>query len=148
MLEIQGNRTLSGAWGELWIDGEKIMEMSKISLKVTANREDVQLGLSVDSKITGLKGEGSYTVKKVYTRAKAILEKWKKGQDVRCQIIAKLGERRDRGRRGHDRISADGHAESGRDQIGGGHGERKRRCIQGIYPESHETAEGEKSTEI
>ena len=92
MLEIQGNRTLSGAWGELWIDGEKIMEMSKISLKVTANREDVQLGLSVDSKITGLKGEGSYTVKKVYTRAKAILEKWKKGQDVRCQIIAKLGD--------------------------------------------------------
>ena len=92
MLEIQGNRTLSGAWGELWIDGEKIMEMSKISLKVTANREDVQLGLSVDSKITGLKGEGSYTVKKVYTRAKAILEKWKKGQDVRCQIIAELGD--------------------------------------------------------
>ena len=92
MLEIQGNRTLSGAWGELWIDGEKIMEMSKISLKVTANREDVQLGLSVDSKITGLKGEGSYTVKKVYTRAKAILEKWKKGQDVRCQVIAKLGD--------------------------------------------------------
>ena len=92
MLEIQGNRTLSGAWGELWIDGEKIMEMSKISLKVTANREDVQLGLSVDSKITGLQGEGSYTVKKVYTRAKAILEKWKKGQDVRCQIIAKLGD--------------------------------------------------------
>ena len=42
------------------------------------------------SKITGLKGEGSYTVKKVYTRAKAILESWKKGKDVRCQIIAKL----------------------------------------------------------
>lgn len=92
MLEIQGNRTLSGTWAEVWIDGEKIMELSKISLKVTANREDVQLGLSVDSKITGLKGEGSYTVKKVYTRAKAILEKWKKGQDVRCQIIAKLGD--------------------------------------------------------
>ena len=31
-------------------------------------------------------------MKKVYTRAKAILEKWKKGQDVRCQIIAKLGD--------------------------------------------------------
>ena len=60
MLEIQGNRTLSGTWAEVWIDGEKIMELSKISLKVTANREDVQLGLSVDSKITGLKGEGSF----------------------------------------------------------------------------------------
>ena len=76
--------------GELWIDGEKIFEFSKIELKVTANREDVQIGIDVDSKITGLKGEGSYTVKKVYTRAKAILESWKKGKDVRCQIIAKL----------------------------------------------------------
>lgn len=87
---IRGHRTLSGLWGEVWIDGEKIFELSKIELKVTANREDVQLGLSVDSKITGLKGEGSYTVKKVYTRAKAILESWTKGQDVRVNIIAKL----------------------------------------------------------
>ena len=92
MSKIRGNKTLSGTWGEVWVDGEKIFELSKVELKITANREDVQLGLSVDSKITGLKGEGSYTVKKVYTRAKAILEKWKKGQDVRCQIIAKLGD--------------------------------------------------------
>lgn len=87
---IRGNKTLSGTWGELWIDGEKIFEFSKIELKVTANREDVQISIDVDSKITGLKGEGSYTVKKVYTRAKAILENWKKGKDVRSQIIAKL----------------------------------------------------------
>ena len=67
---IRGNKTLSGTWGELWIDGEKIFEFSKIELKVTANREDVQIGIDVDSKITGLKGEGSYTVKKVYTTRK------------------------------------------------------------------------------
>ena len=89
-MKIRGNKTLSGTWGELWIDGEKIFEFSKIEMKVTANREDVQIGLDVDSKITGLKGEGSYTVKKVYTRAKAIVEKWQKGQDVRCSLIAKL----------------------------------------------------------
>lgn len=87
---IRGNRTLSGTWAEMWLDGEKVFEMSKIEMKVSANREDVQLGIDVDSKITGLKGEGSYTVKKVYTRAKAILESWAKGKDVRCQIIAKL----------------------------------------------------------
>ena len=61
---IKGNKTLSGTWGELWVDGEKIFEFTKIELKVTANREDVQIGLDVDSKITGLKGEGSYTVKR------------------------------------------------------------------------------------
>ena len=58
---IRGNKTLSGTWGELWINGEKIFEFSKIEMKVTANREDVQMGIDVDSKITGLKGEGSYT---------------------------------------------------------------------------------------
>ena len=77
---IRGNKTLSGTWGELWIDGEKIFEFSKIELKVTANREDVQIGIDVDSKITGLKGEGSYTVKKVYTRQK---RSWKAGRRVR-----------------------------------------------------------------
>ena len=77
---------------ELWINGEKIFEFSKIEMKVTANREDVQLGIDVDSKITGLKGEGSYTVKKVYTRAKEILENWKKGMDVRAEVIAKLAD--------------------------------------------------------
>ena len=66
-------------------------------MKVTANREDVQLGIDVDSKITGLKGEGSYTVKKVYTRAKEILENWKKGMDVRAEVIAKLEVRSNAG---------------------------------------------------
>ena len=98
---IRGNKTLSGTWGELWINGEKIFEfskievnaeLSKIEVKVSANREDVQLGIDVDSKITGLKGEGSYTVKKVYTRAKEILENWKKGMDVRAEVIAKLAD--------------------------------------------------------
>ena len=33
---IRGNKTLSGTWGELWIDGEKIFEFSKIELKVSS----------------------------------------------------------------------------------------------------------------
>ena len=89
-MTIRGNRILSGTYAEVWVDGEKIFEVSKIELKVTANRADVQIGLDVASKMTGLKGEGAYVVKKVYTRAKAVLEKWKKGSDVRVQIIAKL----------------------------------------------------------
>lgn len=87
---IRGNKVLTGTWGELWINGEKIFEFSKISFKVTANRETVQIGIDEDSKIVGLKGEGSYTVKKVYTRAKEVLESWQKGKDVRASIIAKL----------------------------------------------------------
>lgn len=36
---IRGNKTLSGTWGELWINGEKIFEFSKIEMKVTAIAE-------------------------------------------------------------------------------------------------------------
>lgn len=64
MSKIRGNKTLSGTWGEVWVDGEKIFELSKVELKITANREDVQLGLDVDSKMTGLKGELTLTTKR------------------------------------------------------------------------------------
>ena len=92
MGKIKGNKTLSGTWGELWVDGERVAEFSKVSLKVTANREDVQIDLDVDSKMTGLKGELSVTVKKVYTRYNAVFENWKKGIDQRSQIITKLAD--------------------------------------------------------
>ena len=90
MSKIRGNKTLSGTWGEVWVDGEKIFELSKVELKITANREDVQLGLDVDSKMTGLKGELTLTTKKVYSRYNAVFENWKKGIDQRSQIITKL----------------------------------------------------------
>ena len=50
---IPGYRTLTGTYAEVWIDGELVAEAKKVELKVTANREDVQLGLDVDSKLTG-----------------------------------------------------------------------------------------------
>ena len=87
---IRGNKTLSGTWGELWINGEKIFEFSKIEMKVTANREDVQLGIDVDSKITGLKGEGSYTVKKVY-QSKGNLGELEKGHGCPCRGYCEAG---------------------------------------------------------
>ena len=77
---IKGNRTITGAYGELWLDNEKVLELKSVEAKITAERKEVQLGISVDSKITGLKGEGKITVFKVYTRGKRILENWIKGK--------------------------------------------------------------------
>lgn len=88
--KISGNNTIAGAHGTLWIDNQKIMEFSKVTAKVTAERQDVQLGLSVDSKIVALKGEGSVTVEKVYTRGRKILESWAKGNDVRSRITTSI----------------------------------------------------------
>ena len=84
MSKLRGNRTLTGTWGEIWVDGVLIAELSKIEVKVSANREDVQLDIDVDSKMTGIKGEFTLTIKKAYTR--------KKGVDLRSQIITKLAD--------------------------------------------------------
>ena len=66
------------------------MEVSKIDSKVIANRKEVQIGLSIDSKITGLKGEGTLEVNKVYSRSAEILKNWKKGKDVRSRLVISI----------------------------------------------------------
>ncbi len=90
MGEIKGNRHLSGTFGQIWYNGVLIAEMNKISVKVTANREEVQTGLSVDSKIVGIKGEGTISLIKTYTRFEDVRLEIIKGKDPRGVVIAKL----------------------------------------------------------
>ena len=90
MGDIKGNKTLSGTWAEVWYNGFKIAELNKIEFKVTVNREDVQMGIDVDTKITGQKGESTLSVNKVYTRFDDVRQAISKGKDPRGTITAKL----------------------------------------------------------
>ncbi len=87
---IKGNRTLTGTWAQLWYNGFLIGEMNKITVKVTVNREDVQLGMDIDTKITGQKGEGTLSLLKAFTRFEDVRMAISKGKDPRGTIIAKL----------------------------------------------------------
>ena len=87
----RGRRRWNGNHGKVWWDGLLLFEISKIEAKVTAQREDVIIGNSVDSKITGLKGEGSFTIKSVINRnINTYLEEWKNGHDPRANIVGLL----------------------------------------------------------
>ena len=88
----RGNRVLSGTHAVLWWDGERIFECKKIEVKVAANREDVQIGLDIDSKMTGLKAEGTITMIKVYSRYERFRQAWNRGEDLRSQLITKLAD--------------------------------------------------------
>ncbi|QNB48209.1 terminase [Thermanaerosceptrum fracticalcis] len=93
MGKLRGNQQLSGSWGQLWWNGELIIEVESFEAKVTANREDVAIGMDVDSKITSLKGEGSFKIKKVYTRGiDKMLASWVRGEDPRAQLVGKLSD--------------------------------------------------------
>lgn len=88
--QIPGNRHLSGMWAEITFNGIRIAEATKITTKITVNREEIQTGINIDSKITGLKGEGTLTMTKAYTRFEDVRREIMKGKDPRGTIIAKL----------------------------------------------------------
>ena len=90
MANLQANRTLSGSFAEIWVDGARIAELSELTLSVKMQRERVQLGMDVDSKITGYEGRGTMTLKQVYTRFYEVLEQAKHGLDKRCTITTAL----------------------------------------------------------
>lgn len=88
--DIRGNRFLSGTWAEIWYNGFKILEVSKISVKATLNREKVQIGLDEDSKVVGWSGEGTISMIKAFTRFEDVRQEVARGHDPRGTIIAKL----------------------------------------------------------
>ena len=84
----RGRRRWAGAYGRLWVDGQLIFEISAFECKVTADREDVYIGISKDSKTVSLTGEGSFTVKAVINRGiSKLLEDWKAGHDTRMTLV-------------------------------------------------------------
>lgn len=107
MAQLQANRTLSGSFAEVWVDGARIAELSHLSLTVKVQREKVQLGMDVDSKITGYSGEGTMTLKQVYTRFYEVLEQARRGVDKRCTITTALKDP-DAADGGEERYSVEG----------------------------------------
>lgn len=93
-MSISGNRVMSGTWGQVWVDDELWMELDGAQAKYSYNKESVHLcgTMLEDSKVTGMKGTGSLSVKKVYTRNHARADSLVEGKDVRAKIIMKLDD--------------------------------------------------------
>ena len=91
--KYNGRRRLSGNYGKVYIGGIEIFEISSFEAKITVDRDEVIIGISKDSKVTGLTGEGSVTVKKVSTRGfNKYLTNQQKGYDERFTIIAEISD--------------------------------------------------------
>lgn len=90
MAVIQANRMLSGSFAELWIDGNRVAEAESIQLAIQFQRTDVQIGMDIDSKITGFRGEGQLKLRQVFSRFFDIVEQAKAGSDLRITITTAL----------------------------------------------------------
>ena len=86
------NQVLSGSWAQVWVGGELLAECTGITAKITETRSDVQMGIDVGTKLTGMKGEGTITVNHVYTTTMNMVKEKMKGRDPRVQIIAAMND--------------------------------------------------------
>lgn len=68
MAAWSASRVLSGSFAEIWVDGSRIAEASGIQMTIKMQRSDVQIGMDVDSKITGWRGEGQLRLRQVFSR--------------------------------------------------------------------------------
>ena len=86
-------RVLSGTWGEVWLDGDKVSECYGLQAKASFNKEDIALcgQMASDKKVTSIDCTGSLRLHKVTSRmAQAIGENIRNGRDVRFTIVSKL----------------------------------------------------------
>ena len=86
-------RVISGTWGEVWLDGDKVSECYGLQAKVSFNKEDIALcgQMASDKKVTSIECTGSLRMHKVTSlMALAIGENIRKGKDVRFTIVSKL----------------------------------------------------------
>lgn len=86
-------RVISGTWGEVWLEGDKVSECYGLQAKVSFNKEDIALcgQMGSDKKVTSIECTGSLRMHKVTSRmALAIGENIRNGKDVRFTIVSKL----------------------------------------------------------
>ncbi|AHM56410.1 hypothetical protein EAL2_c11120 [Peptoclostridium acidaminophilum DSM 3953] len=90
---FRGKNQLSGSHGKLWWNKNLIAEINKFDLKASGEREDVVVGMDIDSKLTAIKCEGSLEFKKIFSRYKKdIVDAWKKGEDIRFDLFVKVDD--------------------------------------------------------
>ena len=88
-------RAISGTWGEVWLNDDKVGECYGLQAKVSFNKEDVPMCgmMAVDKKVTSVSCTGSLKMYKVNSRmAGKIGKEIRNGKDVRFTVISKLAD--------------------------------------------------------
>lgn len=95
MAKLRSNKQINGTFGSVWVNNEKWLDVDSFEAKVTVNYEDVNMAedLATHKKMTGWAGEGTMTVKKVYSRGAALLANAvKSGALPDISIVGKLAD--------------------------------------------------------
>ena len=93
MDKYTAQQVINGTWGELWIDGTYMAEVTGFEAKVTLEKSDVNMTrkLAKAQKVTGYSCSGTVTMNKVSSYLiKKLNDDMKAGRQTSCTIISKL----------------------------------------------------------
>ena len=105
MAKVNSNKQINGTFGSVWVNNEKWLDIDAFEAKVTIEYEDVNMAedLATHKKMTGWSGEGTTTVKKIYSRgANLLAEAVKRGILPDINIVGTLA---DPGAYGSERVA-------------------------------------------
>lgn len=88
------SRVMNGTFGQLWEDSVGIAEVSAFQAKITKNYDTIQMcgQMMEDRKLISIKGTGSMTLHKVYSRGADDAESALSGHDVRKTLVGALDD--------------------------------------------------------
>lgn len=95
MDKFQAQQVMNGTFGELWVDGDYMAEVTGFEAKVTLDLTDVNMTrrLAKAQKVTGYSCSGSVTLNKVSSYfIKKLNDNMKAGKQTVCTIISKLDD--------------------------------------------------------
>lgn len=95
MSKIKGNKQINGTFGSLWVNNEKLLDIESFEAKVAIDYEDVNMAedLATHKKMLGWSGEGTITVKKVYSRGASLMAAAvKQGITPEVNLVGKLAD--------------------------------------------------------
>lgn len=88
-------KVINGTFGEVWVDGDYMAEVTALEAKVSLDKTEVnQVGtLAKGYKITGIDGKGTLKLNKVSSYfIKKLSDNTKAGKTTTCTIISNLND--------------------------------------------------------
>ncbi len=89
---ITAPNVISGTHGKAWWNGDALYEIVSMEGRLETDREDIRFAgdMISDSKLLGVKGTYSITIRKVFSRGKEYAEAFMRGEDPRFEIVDQL----------------------------------------------------------
>ena len=95
MARPEAKRVINGTYGRLWVDGELWAEVDSFDAKVSVSWEDVNFAGegATFKKAVGWNGEGSFTIKKIYSRVQnKMADAVRRGEYPRASLVGKVAD--------------------------------------------------------